>query len=74
MSLTLLIANRGEIALRIIRTAIELGIQTVATHAEDDADSPHVHSADEATALPGSGPQAHLDDIEMLAAAKKLAE
>jgi acetyl/propionyl-CoA carboxylase alpha subunit len=74
MSPSLLIANRGEIALRIIRTAIELGIQTVAAHAEDDADSPHVRSADGVIGLPGIGPRAHLDDTEMLAAAKKLAE
>ena len=70
MSATLLIANRGEIALRIIRTATELGIQTVAVYAEDDADSPHVHAADEAIALSGSGPQAYLDHAGMLAAAK----
>jgi acetyl/propionyl-CoA carboxylase alpha subunit len=70
MTATLLIANRGEIALRIIRTATELGIQTVAVYAEDDADSPHVHAADEAIALPGSGPQAYLDHAGMLAAAK----
>ena len=71
MSATLLVANRGEIALRIIRTATELGIRTVAVYAEDDADSPHVHAADEAIALPGSGPQAYLDHAGMLAAAKK---
>lgn len=71
MSATLLIANRGEIALRIIRTANELDIQTVAVYAEDDADSPHVHGADEAIGLPGSGPQAYLNQAEILAAAKK---
>ncbi|EUA54540.1 carbamoyl-phosphate synthase L chain, N-terminal domain protein [Mycobacterium xenopi 4042] len=54
--MTLLIANRGEIALRIIRTATELGIDTAAVYAEDDADSPHVHAADEAIGLPGTGP------------------
>jgi acetyl/propionyl-CoA carboxylase alpha subunit len=70
MSTTLLIANRGEIALRIIRTASELGIQTVAVYAEDDADSPHVHAADEAIGLPGSGPDAYLDQPAMLTAAK----
>jgi acetyl/propionyl-CoA carboxylase alpha subunit/acetyl-CoA carboxylase carboxyltransferase component len=71
MSATLLIANRGEIALRIVRTATELGIQTVAVYAEDDADSPHVHAAEEAIGLPGAGPDAYLDQSSMLAAAKK---
>ncbi len=67
---TVLIANRGEIALRIIRTAIDLGMQTVAVYAEDDADSPHVHAAEEAIGLPGTGPQAYLDQAAVLAAAK----
>jgi acetyl/propionyl-CoA carboxylase alpha subunit/acetyl-CoA carboxylase carboxyltransferase component len=71
MSATLLIANRGEIALRIIRTATELGMQTVAVYAEDDADSPHVHAADEAVGLPGAGPDAYLDQAAVLGAAKK---
>jgi acetyl/propionyl-CoA carboxylase alpha subunit/acetyl-CoA carboxylase carboxyltransferase component len=66
----LLIANRGEIALRIIRTATELELDTVAVYAEDDADSPHVHAADEAIALPGAGPAAYLDHAAILAAAK----
>ena len=70
MSATLLIANRGEIALRIIRTATELGIQTVAVYAEDDAEGPHVHAADEAIGLPGTGPAAYLDQSALLAAAK----
>jgi acetyl/propionyl-CoA carboxylase alpha subunit/acetyl-CoA carboxylase carboxyltransferase component len=71
MSATLLIANRGEIALRIIRTATELDMQTVAVYAEDDAESPHVHAADEAIGLPGAGPDAYLDQPAMLAAAKQ---
>ncbi|MCV7408900.1 carbamoyl-phosphate-synthetase [Mycobacterium florentinum] len=70
MTATLLIANRGEIALRIIRTATELGMQTVAVYSEDDAESPHVHAADEAIGLPGSGPDAYLDQSSILAAAK----
>ncbi len=68
--MTLLIANRGEIALRIIRTATELGMQTAAIYAEDDADTPHVHAADEAIGLPGTGPDAYLDQAAVLAAAK----
>src|ERR1700747_2811284 len=71
MSAILLIANRGEIALRIIRTATELGFQTVAVYADDDADSPHVHAADEAIGLPGAGPDAYLNQPAVLAAAKK---
>jgi acetyl/propionyl-CoA carboxylase alpha subunit len=71
MSATLLIANRGEIALRIIRTATELDIRTVSVYAEDDADSPHVHAADEAIGLPGAGPAAYLNQAELLAAAKQ---
>ena len=67
----LLIANRGEIALRIIRTATELDLGTVAVYAEDDADSPHVHAADEAIGLSGAGPAAYLDHAAILAAAKK---
>lgn len=65
-----LIANRGEIALRIIRTATELGLRTVSVYAEDDADSPHVHASDEAIALPGSGVTAYLDQPAVLAAAQ----
>ena len=67
----LLIANRGEIALRIIRTATELELGTVAVYAEDDADTPHVHAADEAIGLPGAGPVAYLDHAAILAAAEK---
>ncbi|MFD6220503.1 acetyl-CoA carboxylase family protein [Nocardia asteroides] len=67
----LLIANRGEIALRVIRTATELGVRTVAVYAEDDADNPNVHAADEAIALTGAGPAAYLDHAGILAAAEK---
>lgn len=68
---TVLIANRGEIALRILRTATELGYRTVAVYASDDADSPHVHVADGAIGLPGAGPSAYLDQAAILAAAQK---
>jgi propionyl-CoA carboxylase alpha chain len=53
----LLIANRGEIALRIIRTAREMDIATVAIFSDPDAGAPHVRAADESVALPGSAPR-----------------
>ncbi|KZS77836.1 Biotin carboxylase [Mycobacterium persicum] len=68
--MSLLIANRGEIALRIIRTATELEIPTVAVYAADDADSPHVHAVDQAIALPGNGIDAYLDAAAIPAAAQ----
>ena len=46
----LLIANRGEIAIRVMRSAAEMEIATVAIYSADDADSLHVHKADEAVA------------------------
>jgi propionyl-CoA carboxylase alpha chain len=52
----LLIANRGEIAARIMRTAHGLGIATVAVYADPDADAPYVTRADEAVRLPGAAP------------------
>ncbi|NGY63978.1 ATP-grasp domain-containing protein [Lentzea sp. NEAU-D13] len=53
---TLLIANRGEIARRIIRTCDGLGIRTVAVFSDPDADAPHVREADFAVRLPGASP------------------
>jgi len=47
----ILIANRGEIACRVIRTAKELGIQTVAVYSEADAEAQHVKQADEAICI-----------------------
>ena len=52
----LLIANRGEIACRIIRTARELGIGTIAIYADADANAPFVKAADTAIALNGESP------------------
>ena len=56
-----LIANRGEIALRIIRALQELGISSLAVYAQDDAQAPHVQAADASVALGASGPSAYLD-------------
>ncbi len=52
----LLVANRGEIAARIMRTAHEMGLATVAVYADADADAPYVSQADEAVRLPGTAP------------------
>jgi propionyl-CoA carboxylase alpha chain len=52
----LLVANRGEIARRVFRTAREMGIATVAVYSDADALAPFVHEADEAVALPGNAP------------------
>jgi acyl-CoA carboxylase subunit alpha len=54
----LLVAARGEIALRIMRTAHERGIATVAVFSDPDANAPFVAAADEAVALPGAAPAA----------------
>jgi acetyl/propionyl-CoA carboxylase alpha subunit/acetyl-CoA carboxylase carboxyltransferase component len=65
----LLIANRGEIAIRIARAAADLGIASVAVFSEDDARSLHVRRADEARPLRGTGPAAYLDVAGVVAAA-----
>ena len=65
----LLIANRGEIAIRISRAAADLGIETVAVHSLDDARSLHVLSAPRAVALNAIGPRAYLDVAAIVAAA-----
>lgn len=58
---TLVIANRAEIATRIISTAKSLDIRTIAVYTEPDAASTHVSQADIAVLLPGSPAKAYLD-------------
>ena len=58
---SILIANRGEISIRIARAASDLGRRTVAVWSEDDADSLHRRMADAAHPLAGKGPSAYLD-------------
>ena len=67
----LLVANRGEIAIRILRAAADLGIPTVAVYAGDEAASLHLSKADEAVALPGRGVPAYLDGAAVLAIAQE---
>jgi acetyl/propionyl-CoA carboxylase alpha subunit/acetyl-CoA carboxylase carboxyltransferase component len=66
----LLIANRGEIAIRIARAAGDAGLATVAIHSADDAQSMHVRTADAACEIPGRGARAYLDIEAVIAAAK----
>ena len=66
----LLIANRGEIAIRIARAAAEMGILSVAVYAEDDATSLHRHKADTAIALTGRGAAAYLDQQQLVDVAR----
>ena len=66
---SILIANRGEIAIRIARAAADLGLRSVAVHSEDDAQSLHIRVADEALSLSGSGVAAYLDEQAIVDAA-----
>ncbi len=67
----ILIANRGEIALRVIRTAREMGIKTVAVYSTADRDSLHVRFADEAVCIgPPPSPQSYLNMANIIAAAE----
>ncbi len=67
----ILIANRGEIALRIIRTCKEMGIKTVAVYSTADADSLHVRFADEAVCIgPAPSPDSYLKMSNIIAAAE----
>ena len=69
---TVLIANRGEIACRIIRTARALGLRTVAVHSDADATAPHVRLADQAERIGPANPlQSYLDQDAVLHAAER---
>ncbi|MBR0870674.1 ATP-grasp domain-containing protein [Bradyrhizobium tropiciagri] len=69
---SVLIANRGEIALRIMRTCTRLGIRTVAVYSDADAQAPHVKAADEAIRIgPPPARASYLDIDAILAAAKQ---
>ncbi|MGH3941699.1 MAG: acetyl-CoA carboxylase biotin carboxylase subunit [Pseudonocardiaceae bacterium] len=68
---SLLIANRGEIARRVIRTARELGVRTVAVYSSVDERLPFVTEADEAVALEGPPGNAYRDAPQLLAVARR---
>jgi len=63
---TLLVANRGEIARRVLRTARSMGLRTVAVYVDADAGAPFVAEADEAVQLPAT----YLDGTSIIEAAK----
>lgn len=68
---SVLIANRGEIAVRIIRTARRMGIRTVAVYSDADRDAPHVRAADEAVYIgPAPASQSYLDIARVISAAQ----
>ena len=67
----ILVANRGEIALRIIRAAREMGISSVAVHSTADSDAMHVRMADESVCIgPASGTESYLSIPAIIAAAE----
>ncbi len=66
---SVLVANRGEIAIRIVRAAAGLGMRAVTVHTADDTASRHVRAGDDAVALPGRGVAGYLDLDAMVAAA-----
>ncbi|WP_159840613.1 acetyl-CoA carboxylase family protein [Nocardia sp. CY41] len=67
----LVVANRGEVAVRVVRTAREQGWRTLAMHTAEERDALHVRLADDAVALPGVGAAAYLDVPAVVAAARK---
>jgi 3-methylcrotonyl-CoA carboxylase alpha subunit len=72
MFASVLIANRGEIACRVARTARRLGLRTIAVYSEADADAPHVRLCDEAYLIgPAPARESYLSSDKLLAAAKE---
>lgn len=68
---TVLVANRGEIALRVIRACRELGLRTVAVYSQVDEDALHVRFADQAVCIgPGTATQSYLNIPNIIAAAE----
>ncbi len=67
----ILIANRGEIAIRIAKSAKDLGLKTVGIFSEDDADSLHISRMDESFQLKEKGVQAYLDIKDIVSIAKE---
>ena len=67
----LLIANRGEIAIRIAGAASELGIETVSVYSEDDSKSLHTRKTDETIGLQGKGVAAYLDGAQIIGIAQQ---
>lgn len=69
----ILVANRGEIALRVMKSAREMGIKTVAVYSESDRNSPHVRYADEAVCIgPAPSKESYLCGEKIVAVAKSL--
>ena len=67
----ILVANRGEIALRIIRACRELGVQTVAVYSQEDADAAYLQLADDAVCVgPGPATESYLNIPRIISAAE----